>query len=98
METSEPFKDRATEDRRHMITLEADPEADAARLEKIVAGLDERFDAVRQGPGSAGSQQVAITVIGDVQLGEAARQVADALYEIDLDWPRVVSFYEPAEF
>ncbi len=39
-----------------------------------------------------------MTVVGDLELGEAARKVADALYAIDLDWPHVVSFFDPAEF
>jgi len=81
-----------------MITLAAEPEADADRLGKIIAGLDQRFDAVRQGPGAGGEKQIAVTVFGDTELNEAARQVADALYAIDLDWPRVVGFFDPAEF
>ena len=81
-----------------MITLAAEPDADAGRLEKIVAGLGERFEAVRQGPGTEGEQQIAVMVVGDYELSEAARMVADALYAVDLDWPRVVSFFDPAEF
>jgi hypothetical protein len=98
METSEPYGDRQAQERRQMVTLEAEEGADAGRLETIVAGLGERFDSVAQGPGAAGRPQVAVTVIGDLELSEAARRVADALYAIDLDWPRVVSFFDPAEF
>ena len=81
-----------------MITLAAEPDADAGRLEKIVTGLGERFGEVRQGPGSEGESQIAVTVMGDLELSEAARKVADGLYAVDLDWPRVVSFFDPAEF
>jgi hypothetical protein len=98
METSEPYGDRQAQARTHMVTLEAEEGADAGRLEKIVAGLGDRFDGVAQGPGPAGQPLVAVTVIGDLELSEAARRVADGLYAIDLDWPRVVSFYDPAEF
>ena len=97
MKTSEPYE-RPQNERRQMITLAAEPEADAGRLEKIIGGLAERFEAVRQGPGAGGELQIAVTVVGDTELNEAARQVADALYAIDLDWPRVVGFFDPAEF
>jgi hypothetical protein len=97
MKSSEPYE-RPQNERRQMITLAAEPEAEVARLEKIIAALDERFDAVRQGPGAGGELQIAVTVVGDTELNEAARQVADALYAIDLDWPRVVGFFDPAEF